>query len=132
MNFGQHWRGQNVSPFEGTVQLPVEFVVEQSAGFLKEFEDDAKSHPDPEDELEEWLRRAGWPGAEQVVEDAEAFPRLVDYIGFEILVAWFGDVVPSADPGYVINTIESASVQGDQVIVRCTGRLAGTSLAYQD
>ncbi len=132
MNFGQHWRGEDVRPFTGTVILPLSFVVERSREFLREFREDAEVDADQEDELEQWLREVGWPESFQVVRDHKAFPLLVDYLGFEFLKDWFGDREPGIGPGYVINTIESATVEGRRVIFHCTGRLAGTSDAYQD
>lgn len=132
MNFGQHWRGTDVKPFEGTVILPLSFVLERSEEFLRELREDALLDPDPEDELEEWLRNAGWPETTEVIGDRTAFPLLIDYLGFQILCDWFGDRVSSLEPGFVLNSIDGVHAEDESVTFRCTGRLAGTSSAYQD
>lgn len=54
------------------------------------------------------------------------------YLGHTLLLQWLGDCEPETQPGFVINTIENISFDGDRPMLRGKARKSGIAVAYQD
>jgi hypothetical protein len=130
-NFGQHWRTAGIVDVGCTVEVPRAFAVEVIAATLNGYVEDYRQFPG-DDPLEAALRAKGWPGAEAIVADPALHGEMFAAWGHEMLLVWLGDLETRDTPGWVINTLESGTVAGDVVTLRCTARRAGHPVRYQD
>ncbi|HYH81702.1 MAG TPA: hypothetical protein VEX86_17990 [Longimicrobium sp.] len=131
LNFGQHWRTDGIVDVAYEVALPLAFAVHVIASSLDDYVDDCVRHPS-DDPLEAALRARGWPGADAILADAALQEEMFATWGHDMLLAWLGDLETRDGPGWVINTIEASSVDGDVVTIRGKARRAGQPVRYQD
>jgi hypothetical protein len=131
MNFGQHWRTSGITEALYEVALPLWFF----AAFLKRqlpgYYEDCRRHPG-DGEPEDSLRQSGWLAIPVILAGPKLSAALLIYFGHELLLEWFGDDGPKALPGFVLNTVDSAELRGDRVILRGRAREAGEPVSYQD
>jgi hypothetical protein len=132
MNFGQRWRTQGVQGYHYSATLPVQLFIDVLERELPEFVDDAVQHPDKASDLENALRDLGWPTVSEVIAHPVLAQMWLEYLGHTLLLDWFGDGEPHAQPGFVIHTIQDISRMGDRIRLRGMARQAGLQVAYQD
>ena len=133
MNFGQHWRSENVIPITYTITLPYSLFVEIVDSELPELIDDMKTHPDADDKYEKLLREHKWPDSvNRVMLNTELAVKTLEWLGHEMMLRWFGDGKPESSSGFVFNTIESVSFNNNNPVITGMGRMGGQPVAYQD
>lgn len=98
MNFGQHWRTENIVDVGYRIELPLSFVRDFLADMIAEYIDDAKAHPDPASEVDRALELARWPSVPRILETASLLGRFTDLYGHDLVLRWFGDGEPSINP----------------------------------
>jgi len=134
MNFGQHWRGSGVVSCAYVLELPsrcfLEFLAEPDA--LPELTSDAKQRPDPSDPLDQALIAAGFPSAEQALQDSALAQQLAEFFAYDLLLRWLGDADPELQPGFVLNSCDVVLFRPSGIRLEGTGRRSDSSTAYQD
>jgi hypothetical protein len=133
VNFGQHWRTAGIEDVEYRVEVPQRLLLDLLREQLHEYVEDCQKHPDPEFDMDQLLREADWPTAEQVM----ATPHLADFFArwfaHDLLLHWLGDGPPEQEPGFVLNTVESiAFAEGSVLTIQGKARRSGIPVRYQD
>lgn len=133
-NRGQHWRTPDVVPVSYSVELPRAYVVALLAepDMLPGLIEDAQQYPDDDDALATALRAAGFPDADEAMNDPRIAPELVRFYVQEALVRWLGDGAPEREPGFVLNSVERLEVRPAGVLVEGQGRRSDIAVVYQD
>lgn len=133
-NFRQHWRTEGVPEVSYRVEIPLAFALEELERQLPEFVDDSIRFPDDDPlPLETALRDADWPPPATVLSDPTLAPLALDWYAYDLLAAWFGCGEPSAQPGFVLNTIDGLGITDDgRAWFDGRGRRAGIPVRYQD
>ncbi len=126
MNFGQHWRTENVVDVGYQIELPMSFVRDGLAGLIADYVEDAKEHPDPDSELDRALEVAGWPSVPSILETAALLVRFTELYGYDLILRWFGDGEPQHQPGVVLNTIDTIDLVTHPEVVTFEGRARET------
>ncbi len=134
MNFGQHWRTENVKEYDYEISLPLNFVKKFIQAELYDLIEDCKAHPDSTDELENLLRTDNWPtSCDQIFasENKNLQIKLLEFHSHEILLEWFGDK-PKTQNGYVLNSVDNIELIQDFIMVIGKCRGSESDLKYQD
>jgi hypothetical protein len=130
-NFGQHWRTPGVRNVRYSITLPLAFVEKMLRRALPEYVEDCIEFPD-DDPLETALRRNEWPETGEILDDPQLCALALEWIAHDCLFEWLGDGEPKESPGYVLNTVDMAERQGNEVRFAGSGRAAGQVVKYQD
>lgn len=133
MNFGQQWRTAGIADVEYRVEVPQRLLLDLLREQLHELVEDCQQHPDPDFDLDQILREADWPTAEQVM----ATPHLADFFArwfaHDLLLHWLGDGPPEQEPGFVLNTVDSVAFAEPPILtIRGRARRSGIPVRYQD
>ena len=134
MNFGQHWRGEEVESIPYQIDLPVQLAIDIINWQLPEYAKDSQEHFDEDSLIDQLLKENDWKtdGHWLMTEGPELLRQMVvEEFAHEMILQWFGDG-PTETDGYVLNSCNQTELI-DQVL-RITGycRKTSTSSAYQD
>ena len=134
MNFGQHWRGPGVVPCRYVLELPFQFFLEFLAepAVLPDLVEDTQRHPDLSEPLDQALIAAGFPRADQALQEPALAQLLAEFFAYDALARWLGDAVPERPPGFVLNSCDVVLFRPSGIQLEGTGRRSDSSTAYQD
>ena len=117
MNFGQHWRGEDVVNHPYTLGLPLQLGIDILDWQLPEYIADSLEYPDPEDLMEQLLKKENWntSGAYYLKEGPLLIRQmLLEYYAHEMILQFLGDG-DLRGKGYIINTCDYVEIQGEEI-----------------
>lgn len=134
MNFGQHWRGSGVVSCRYGLELPIQFFLEFLAepAALPDLLKDAEEQPDLTDPLDQALIAAGFPTAEQALQEPALAQQLAQFFAYDALARWLGDAGPEREQGFVLNSCDVVICRRSGIRLEGMGRRSDSSMAYQD
>ncbi|RKG61078.1 hypothetical protein D7X30_09330 [Corallococcus sp. AB011P] len=134
MNFGQHWRTPGIVEVRYEVILPGAYAVALLEQDWVEVVEDGQRFLSPDHPLDQALRALGWPEPARALADPATAHLLIDFFAHELLLRWFDDGVPTAAPGFVLNTVDEFRMAGTDVWIagRARPELPGVNHAFQD
>ncbi len=131
MNFGQHWRTEDIVDVRYSLELPGGFFLDVLTRELPDWIEDSKRFPGGP-ELETALRERGWPTAEQVAADPYLGRLALEHFAHDLLLEWLGDGPCEAGETYVLNTVDHVAIKSGVPRIEGTARRGGIPMGYQD